>query len=282
MYKEKVCFMAGLPRSGSTLLGALLNQNPRIHTEPASPVMDFIMAINKVADKNEHYAAYPKQQSVFATVHHIFQSYYFDVKKPVIFDKNRGWPGQIKGLEQCVVPKAKILCPVRNIDEVLASLLKIANSNPFNAETGKLNFIDHSLLLLNKPINDESRCDLIMSDKGMIGQCMGAIMDAVNRGYRDRLHFVEYDSLMADPQGTMDSIYGFLGEEPYEHDFSDIRTTHRERDKEVFSVPSLHEIAPTLKKSTTDPKLILPEKFYKECQGKEFWRNLPHAPEADS
>lgn len=268
--------MAGLPRSGSTLLGAILNQNPRFHTEPASPVMDFIMAINKVADKNEHYAAYPKQQAVFATVHHIFQSYYFDVQKPVIFDKNRGWPGQIKGLEQCVTNKAKILCPVRNIDEVLASLLKIAKSNPFNPEIGKPNFIDHSLLLLNKAINDENRCDLIMSDKGMIGQCMGAIVDAVNKGYRDRLHFVEYDSLIEDPEGTLQDIYEFLEEEPYEHDFYNIHTPHREKDKEVFSVPTLHEISPTLRRSTTDPKAILPERFYKECQGKELWRKFPN------
>lgn len=273
--REKIVFMAGLPRSGSTLLGALLNQNPRFHTEPASPVMDFVMAVNKVVDKNEHYAAFPKQQSVFAVVQSVFQAYYWHTAKPVIFDKNRGWPGQVKGLEQCVVPKAKILCPVRNIDEVLASFLKIANSNPFNPETGKLNFIDHSLLLINKPINDESRCELILSDKGMIGQCMGAMQDAVSKGFRDRLHFIEYDSLVSKPEETLKDVYRFLEEEPYEHDFSDIRNDYREKDTEVFSVPTLHEIAPTLKRSKTDPKKILPAKFYDECQGKEFWRSLP-------
>lgn len=267
--------MAGLPRSGSTLLGALLNQNPRIHTEPASPIMDFVMAVNKAVDKNEHYAAYPKQQSVFAVVQSIFQAYYWHTAKPVVFDKNRGWPGQIKGLEQCVVPKAKIICPVRNIDEVLASFLKIANANPFNAETGKLNFIDHSLLLINKPINDESRCELIMSDKGMIGQCMGAMQDAIKNGFRDRLHFVEYDLLVSDPQKALNGIYDFIEEESFDgHNFEDIHNEYREKDKEVFSVPTLHEIAPTIIKSKTNPKAILPERFYEECQGKEFWRNL--------
>ncbi len=275
MRREKIIFMAGLPRSGSTLLGALLNQNPRIHTEPASPVMDFVMAVNKSVEKNEHYAAYPKQQSVFAVVQSIFQAYYWDVAKPVVFDKNRGWPGQIKGLEQCVVPKAKIICPVRNIDEVLASLLKIAHNNPFNPETGKLNFIDHSLLLINKPINDESRCDLIMSDKGMIGQCMGAMQDCVKNGFQDRLHFVEYDCLVNDPQSALNGIYEFIEEEPFtEHNFKEIRNEFREKDTEVFSVPTLHEIASKIQRSKTDPKAILPEKYYEECQGKEFWRLL--------
>lgn len=275
MRKEKIIFMAGLPRSGSTLLGALLNQNPRIHTEPASPIMDFVMAVNKAVEKNEHYAAYPKQQSVFAVVQSMFLSYYWDVSKPVVFDKNRGWPGQINGLEQCVVPKARIICPVRNIDQVLASFLKIANANPFNAETGKLNFIDHSLLLINKPINDETRCDLIMSDKGMIGQCMGAMQDAIKNGFRDRLHFVEYDLLVSDPQAALDGIYEFIGEESFpDHNFKEIRNDFREKDKEVFSVPTLHEIAPSIQKSKTDPKEILPERYYKQCQGMEFWRSL--------
>ena len=31
-------FMAGLPRAGSTLLSAILNQNPRIYSGPSSPV----------------------------------------------------------------------------------------------------------------------------------------------------------------------------------------------------------------------------------------------------
>jgi len=34
--------MAGLPRSGSTLLKSLLNQNPEVHTEPVSPVMELM------------------------------------------------------------------------------------------------------------------------------------------------------------------------------------------------------------------------------------------------
>jgi sulfotransferase len=271
---EKLVFMAGLPRSGSTLLGAILGQNPRFHTEPSSPVMDFVMAVNKVAEKNEHYAAYPKQQSVFAIIQSLFQSYYCNTGKAVVFDKNRGWPGQINGLEQCVVPKAKVLCPVRNIDEVLASFLNIANKNPFNAETGKLNFIDHSLLLINKPINDENRCELIMSDKGMIGQCMGAIQDAIKRGYRDRLHFIEYDNLVTKPEETLKAIYSFLEEDYFSHDLENIQNGNRERDSEVFSVPTLHEIGSKLNKSRTNPRKVLPERFYQECQGKEFWRSL--------
>ena len=274
MKKEKIIFLSGLPRSGSTLLGALLSQNPRIHTEPASPVMEFIMAINKAVDKNEHYKAFPKQQSVFSVIQSTFQAYYWHAPKPVLIDKNRGWPSQIKGLEQCVVPKAKIICPVRNIDQVLASFLKIAHNNPFDPKIGKPNFIDHSLLMVNQAVNDDNRCEMILSDRGMVGQCMVAMKEAIDMGYRDRLHFVEYDNLVSRPQDTLNEIYKFIDEEPYRHDFNNISNQYRERDEQVFSVPDLHQIPPKLLRSTTNPKLILPERFYKECQGQEFWRNL--------
>jgi len=35
---RKLCFLSGLPRSGSTLLAALLRQNPRVHAHMSSPL----------------------------------------------------------------------------------------------------------------------------------------------------------------------------------------------------------------------------------------------------
>ncbi|NBP58534.1 sulfotransferase, partial [bacterium] len=36
---KKYYFISGLPRSGSTLLSAILNQNPRFYSGPNSPVV---------------------------------------------------------------------------------------------------------------------------------------------------------------------------------------------------------------------------------------------------
>lgn len=266
-------FIAGLPRSGSTLLGALLAQNPRFHTEPASPVLDFITSINKSLDRNEHFVAFPKQKCASEVVKSLFTSYYSNTSKPVVFDKNRAWPAHVSGIELSVTSRAKILCPVRNIDEVLASLLRIAQANPYNPEVGRHNFIDQALVMVNKPVNDESRCELILSDHGLIGKCMLIMQNAVKKGYKDRLHFIEYDRLVQDPAATMTAIYEFLEEEPYRHDFTNIEKTSNERDSEVFNVPNLHSIRPKIEKSDTDPKSLIPDKFLKGLTGTEFWRN---------
>jgi len=40
-------FMAGLPRSGSTLLSSILNQNPRFYSGPSSPVLGAMYAVEE-------------------------------------------------------------------------------------------------------------------------------------------------------------------------------------------------------------------------------------------
>ena len=61
-------FMAGLPRSGSTLLSALLNQNPDIHSEPSSPLCGMMFNLERSILASEQYAAYPKPHALPKTV----------------------------------------------------------------------------------------------------------------------------------------------------------------------------------------------------------------------
>lgn len=273
---KKVVFMAGLPRSGSTLLGALLGQNPRIHTEPASPLMEMIVAINGSLERNEHYHAYPKPTALYGLIGGLFDSYYSHTSKPVIVDKNRGWPTQIAGLEQCVTDQVKIICPVRNIDQIVASFLKLAKDNPYDPATGRTNFVDRHLIANNKPVNDENRCQTILSSKGLLGSSMAAIKQAIEKGYGDRLYFVEYGDLMTKPSETLKGIYRFIDEEPYDwHDFDNIVRSDTELDSEVFGVPEMHVVRKELSASSTNSKELLPPDVYKQCKGSEFWRAKP-------
>ena len=54
----KFYFDCGLPRSGSTLLTALLNQNPEIHAGTLSPVMELMYYTNEILH-NEQAKAFP-------------------------------------------------------------------------------------------------------------------------------------------------------------------------------------------------------------------------------
>ena len=269
---KKLVLMSGLPRSGSTLLSALLNQNPSIHTEPASPLLNFMESIEDSLPTCEAYGAYPKPDSIVRTIQNLFQSYYFQTERPVVVDKNRAWSEKIDSVERFLMVKAKIIYPVRDLTGVTASLLRIAHNAPFNEETGRLNFLDNSLVRLGLPINDESRCKFILSKDGMVGQCMVSLANAFNKNYKDRFLFVEYDSLVKSPQEELNKIYDFIEEDNYNgHDFDKIKNPHREKDH-VFSAPDLHKIRSSISPSTTDAKLILPTSVHEGLQGKEMWR----------
>ena len=50
----KIHFLSGLPRSGSTLLGALLRQNPRIHASMTSPAGSLVnRMLEAMSEDNE-------------------------------------------------------------------------------------------------------------------------------------------------------------------------------------------------------------------------------------
>jgi sulfotransferase len=47
-------FISGLPRSGSTLLAALLRQNPRFHANMSGPLAGMVNAmLGEMSDRNE-------------------------------------------------------------------------------------------------------------------------------------------------------------------------------------------------------------------------------------
>ena len=43
--KKKIYYLAGLPRAGNTLLGSILNQNPKVKVSPNSMLVEIAATI---------------------------------------------------------------------------------------------------------------------------------------------------------------------------------------------------------------------------------------------
>jgi sulfotransferase len=269
---KKYYFMAGLPRAGSTVLSALLNQNPRIHSGPSSPVVPIMLELEKNFSNNELFVAYPKMDQAKQIIASVLPQFYNDVSKAVIIDKNRSWVNRPEYITGYFDIEPKIICPVRNLDEVVASFVKLCHDNPIQA--GKpLNFIDKAIIKNGQELTDENRASFV-AGPGIIGQSFDGIKSILSKGQDKLIHFVEYDDLMDNPQETMNKIYDFLEEEHFEHDFDNITNIHRENDMNTYGIEKMHEVPSKLKKSSIDPKQVLPEEIYNLCQGQEFWRDL--------
>tara|TARA_B100000963_G_scaffold352251_1_gene365134 strand:+ start:2408 stop:3322 length:915 start_codon:yes stop_codon:yes gene_type:complete len=269
-------FMAGLPRAGSTLLSTLLNQNPRIYSGPSSPVLGSMYSTHENFQSNELYTGYPKPNQVNEIIGSVIEHWYSDIEKPVVIDKNRAWCARVPFIEGYIKQEAKIIVPVRRIDEILASILTMIKRNPFKEGQPRINFVDEQLVKFDIPINDENRCQYLLSHKGgIVWESLNAVKLGVEEGHSDKFLFVDYNDLVKDPQKELNEIYEFLGEEPFEHTFENLSNDHREDDITTYGLSDMHEVHSELKKVSTDPSEILPdsiiELYNSNKSNLEFW-----------
>lgn len=276
-------FMSGLPRSGSTLLSSLLNQNPRFYSGPSSPVVPTMIALEQSLSNDELYLAFPKQAQAAKIISSVLENWYGDVEKPVIFDKNRSWVNRLHYIPGYFGVEPKVLYPVRNIDDILTSFISMYRRNPYTGQ-GKVPYPDEMLIKNNIPLNDDNRCEVLCSPGGILGASYNGLKQVFAEGRQKQIHIIEYDELMSNPEETMRKIYDFLGQEYFAHDFQNIENIHRERDLEVYGLADMHDVRQSLSKISANPEEILSENILAKCRGAEFWRmaNVDFDPTVES
>ena len=270
-------FMAGLPRSGSTLLSSILNQNPRFYSGPSSPVLGAMYALEENFTSNELYTGYPKPDQVIELIGSVPHHFYSDIEKPIVFDKNRAWTARVPYIEQYIKQQAKILVPVRRVDEILTSILSMIRRNPFQEGQDRINFVDEYLVKTNQPINDYNRCTYLLNPDGIVYESLNAVKLGLEQNMRDKMHFIDYNDMVSNPEQVMEDIYDFLGEEHYEHTFDELSNTHRENDLNTYGLGDMHEVRSKLEKTSNSPESVLPKEiidlYEHNRKTLEFWNS---------
>ena len=257
-------FDAGLPRSGSTLLGSLLNQNPLLHAGPLSPVFE-VMYYTKDRLCGEQALSYPKPKLFKKMVGTLIDTYYEDVDKPVVVDRCRAWPAHINLIKEYITSDPKILCTVRHPLDILASFIDLINNSR------SISFIDKALLQQNMFITNDTRCNFMMNPGGIIWESMNALATAFRSNQTSHIHFIQYDDLVSDPKRVMQGIHSFLRLKPYEYDFENVENKYREKDSEVYGLPSMHEVRSKVEKTSRHYSEVLSEEVINKYKDLDFW-----------
>jgi sulfotransferase len=257
-------FDAGLPRSGSTLITALLNQNPQIHAGTLSPVFE-VMYYTRDRLQGEQAQAFPKPEIFKKMVGTLIDTYYSDVEEPVVVDKSRAWPAHINLIKEYITSDPKILCTVRHPLDILASFIDLINNSR------SISFIDKSLLQQNMFITNDTRCNLMMNPGGIIWESMNALATAFRSNQTSHIHFIQYDDLVSDPKRVMQGIHSFLRLKPYEYDFENVKNKYRENDKDVYGLPTMHEVRKTIEKKSRHYSEVLSEEVINKYKDLDFW-----------
>lgn len=218
--------ICGLPRSGSTLLCNLLNQNPRFYASSTSPVGGLIAQANALLSTSiEVKGALGRdreraEEQVRRTLNGSIRGWYHHHKRKVVFDKCRGWGNQIL-LLRALHPNSKVIVTVRDVRDVFASFEKQHRKTALFAH-GTPNLMENRLRVqFASPCNE-------MPQGGMIGGPLAHIRDMLQRGLD--VHFFVFEQFCRQPQIEMGRLYCYLMEKPMEHDFENVENVSEEPD----------------------------------------------------
>jgi sulfotransferase len=262
---KKIHFIAGLPRSGSTLLCNILNQNPEFHATSTSGILDIILAIRNQWDQLSVFQASPNKIGKAAVVNNILHNYVGVVDRPVYFDKSRGWIAYIELAEAILKREAKILVPVRKITDILSSFESLYRKNAADWQfpQEKSHYFEWQTV--------EGRADIWMRSDQPVGIAYNRIRDAQSRGYNDRLHFIEFEDLASRPETIMKAVYEFLGYDYYPHDFEHVEQVTQEND-DIHGIPGLHVIRNKVEPLPAYGHSLIGERSYQKYDNAQFWR----------
>jgi sulfotransferase len=128
---SRIHFISGLPRSGSTLLAAILRQNPRFHAGMTSPVGSLFTALLRQMSQDNETAVFIDGAQRWAILTGAFDSYYHrEHPTRVVFDTNRLWCSKLPTLA-ALFPDAKVSCCVRHVPWILDRIERLIRRNKF-------------------------------------------------------------------------------------------------------------------------------------------------------
>jgi len=123
-------FISGLPRAGSTLLSALLKQNPRFHAGMSGPMgILFVALLGQMSGSNE-FAVFVNETQKKAILKGVFENYYAAATDKVVFDTNRVWCSKMPALAE-LFPDAKMIACVRQTAWIVDSIESLIRRNAF-------------------------------------------------------------------------------------------------------------------------------------------------------
>jgi sulfotransferase len=243
---KKFIGLSGLPRTGSTLLSAILSQNPNIHAEGNSAVCQLMWDMQQSCK-------YPARQQLMANGRYdttakdliaaIPNIYYKDVTAPIIVDKCRSWtlPENMKLFYKYLNNNPKIIVLERPIIDIVKSFVNLRKQNNWPGD-------------LEAELLNEAAEPIVRSLDGV---------KWAKKNNKGEFLFIKYDDLITNTKNEINRIYEFCELNFFEHDFTNIINLHPELDA-AYGLLGHHDVRSTISKRNIDVELSV--ETIKKCQ----------------
>lgn len=250
-------FISGLPRSGFTLLSAILKQNKDFYADISSPLQMIVENTVRVFTECENSSNIDNQRRI-DVIQSVFDGYYSQTDSSVIFDTCRSWTKN-STLLQTVFPYTKIICCVRDITDIINSFEKIWNSNSlYYKQINEFTYSDNIFERSDEIYNRSIIPNYVFLKEGYIKN-------------PNMIHFVNYEDLCRYPEKVLKDIYEFIDQPYYAHNFEDLNYENSEFDLKC-GIPFLHKIQNVVEYQRC--KYIIPEEIVQKYKSMkmEFWK----------
>ncbi|MGO4479194.1 sulfotransferase [Massilia sp. 2TAF26] len=256
---RKFHFISGLPRSGSTLLSGILLQNPRFHAGMTSPVGALCSAVLGQVSAGSEFGPVVSKDKRRALMRGLFDAYYADVEREIVFDTNRAWCARLPMVFD-LFPDAKVIACVRNVAWIMDSFERMVRANPY----------EHTRMFgaLGARGTVYSRVEMLGQHDQAVGSAWTALREAFYGEHARSLLLVDYDLLTRAPAKVMSLVYDFLGEPQFAHDFDRVEYAAEEFDQQL-GLPGLHTLKAQVRH--TARKTILPPDLFDKYGQMSFW-----------
>lgn len=262
---RQIHFISGLPRSGSTLLAAILRQNPRFEAGMSGPVAGLLgTLLGEMSGRNE-FSVFIDDARRRRVLRGLVDSYYADLTQEVVFDTNRAWCARMNVIDE-LFPDAKVIACVRDVPWIIDSIERLLLKNTF---------VPSSIFNYSVDGTVYTRAEGVAKGDGVVGYAYNALKEAFFGPFAHKLMLVNYETLVRDPGRALAEIYDFLGEPIHAHDFE-----HVSFDAEAFDArtgtPGLHRVRPRV--GVSERKTVLPPDVFNRFKNDAFW----HDPELNT
>jgi len=189
---KDIFFLSGLPRAGNTLFSSLVNNNKNIKVGANTVLTDVIYRLNTIKDY-DIFHNFPDHKSLDNITNNVFLNYYKNWGCDYIIDRGPwGTPTNLMFLKQ-IIKKPKFIIMYRPILECLASFIKI-----------------------EKPVNVEERCHVLMQVAGTSGPGSGILAKylwSIKNIIKEKEDYliIHYDDFIKDPKTTLSNVGKFIG-----------------------------------------------------------------------
>ena len=254
-------FISGLPRAGSTLLAALLRQNPRISAGMSGPVAGmFNTLLAEMSERNE-YSVFIDNAARQRVLRGLFDNFYAThTEFPVVFDTSRLWCAKLAALRE-LFPQMRVVACVRHVGWVIDSIERLIRRNAFQPSS-IFNYLPGGTVY--------SRAEGMAGGDGIVGFAYNALKEAFyGEDAGAHLMLVQYETLTREPARALAAVYDFIGETSYPHDFDNVLYDADEFDARA-GTPGLHKVR--MKVAQIERETLLPPDLFSRFERDAFWR----------